>query len=138
MKRSWRRLLLPWVGIVLIGLLAAALRITVIEPAAMAHRCAQVQAPGWCPLRQQLVLGFLHYMYGYFALVATALALFSRRPALAWLAAATGAFALQMYCYEAGAFALLLGSLRLLRLQADRAPPAQQHRQRERQVQPQP
>lgn len=138
MSRHRLRLLAPWLGVIVVGLLALALRLAFIEPTVIAHRCAAVQAPGWCPLRQQLVLGFLNDVYGYIALAASALALLWRRRWVAWLAAALGAFALQMYCYEAGALALLVGSLRLLRLQADGALPAQQHRQRQRQVQPQP
>jgi len=43
---------------------------------------------------------------------------------LAWLAAALGALALQLYNYEPGALALLLGCLRLLHLQGAANPPA--------------
>lgn len=138
MNRAWPRVLLPWLGVLVVGLLAMALRLSFIEPPAVAHRCAAALPPWWCALRQQLVVGFLTDAYGYVALAVAAIALVWRRAWLAWLAAALGAFALQMYCYEAGALALLVGSLRLLRLQANGATPAQQHRQRQRQVQPQP
>jgi hypothetical protein len=36
------------------------------------------------------------------------------------LAASFGVIALQLYCYEGGALALLIGALRLARLQYDR------------------
>ena len=131
------RRLLPWVLLLVVALLAAALRLQLIEPPALAHQCTVAAAPAWCGLRQSLILGFLHHIYGYFAAAAAVLALLLPRRVLAWLAAALGAFALQMYCYELGAFALLVGCLRLARLQADAAP-GQQHRQRQRQIQHQP
>jgi hypothetical protein len=43
-----------------------------------------------------------------------------KKPIVAWLAAALGMFAVIMYCYYAGAVALLIGCLRLLRLQVSR------------------
>jgi hypothetical protein len=132
------RVALPWVALALVALGAAALRYGLIEPSEMGQLCAASDAPRWCAWRQALVLGFLAYAYGYAALAATALALLWKHPFAAWLAAALGAFALQLYCVEAGAFALLLGSLRLLRWQADRLPPRGEHRHGERQVQAQP
>ena len=84
------------------------------------------------------MLGFLSSSYGYAALVASFVALFWRHPLAAWLAAALGVAALVLYCFEAGAFALLVGALRLLRAQADGLPPRRQHRHGEGEVQPQP
>jgi hypothetical protein len=72
--------------------------------------------------RQWLVLGFLNNTYGIAALAAAALALALKQPWAAWLAAALGAFALEMYCFEPGALALLIGCLRLLRIQAQILP----------------
>jgi hypothetical protein len=40
------------------------------------------------------------------------------------LAASLGVIALQLYCYEGGALALLIGALRLVRVQYDRTLPA--------------
>ena len=56
----------------------------------------------------------------------------------AWLAAATGLFALILYCFVPGALALLIGSLRLVRLQSTTAAPLDPYRGGKRQVQAQP
>ncbi len=131
--------LLPWILLVLVGLLAAWLRYGFIEPPAIGNMCEDNNAPGWCGIRQVLVLGFNNYSYGIAALVVTLIALPSKKLAIAWLAAALGLFAVIMYCYYAGAVALLIGCLRLVRVQANRmASPVDEHRQRNGQVQPQP
>jgi len=132
------RLLLPWLLIALVALAASALRFGVIEPPAMADLCGADGGPGWCAWRQWAVLAFLSYGYGYAALTAAFIALVARHPLAAWLAAALGMAALVLYCFEAGAFALLVGALRLLRAQAAALAPGQQYRQREGEVQPQP
>ena len=118
MSIRWLRTLAPWLLLVLVGLLAAWLRYGLIEPPAMAQVCTAAQAPAWCALRQALVLGFLHDVYGVVAILAAVLALLRRSSALAWLAAALGAVALQLYNYEPGALALLVGCLRLVHLTA--------------------
>lgn len=117
------RTVLPWLAIVLVGAGAAWLRFGLIEQPALADLCTRTAPPWWCPLRQALVLGFLHGVYGYLALAAVALALLRRAPALAALAAALGALALVLYCPESGAFALLAGCLRLVHLGTGRAAP---------------
>lgn len=138
MKPSLLRLSLPWLLLLAVGALTAALRFGVIEPSEMAHLCdGSASNPAWCAWRQWVVMGFLGYGYGWAALVAAALAVVWKRPSTAWLAAALGLFALLMYCFEAGAFALLVGCLRLVRLQAATAP-ADENRQADRQVQTQP
>jgi hypothetical protein len=111
------RTLLPWLLLVLVGAGAAWLRYALIEPHAVANLCMAAQAPAWCVLRQALVVGFLHNVYGIAAIVAAALSLLMRSRVPAWLAAALGAFALQFYNYEPGALALLTGCLRLVHLQ---------------------
>lgn len=132
------RLLLPWFTLALVAIAAAALRYGVIEPPAMANLCTANGGPGWCTWREWAVLGFLGYAYGYAALTAAFIALVWRHPLAAWLAAALGVAALVLYCFEAGAFALLVGALRLLRTQTDGLPPSRQHRHGEGEVQPQP
>lgn len=130
---------LPWLLIVVIGVLAAWLRYGFIEPPAFGHACEDGNAPGWCWARQLVVIGFNTYGYGIAAIVVTVLAMIGKKPWLAALAAALGMFALMLYCYYAGAVALLVGSLRLLRLQANRMPaPGNPNRHGNRQVQPQP
>jgi len=135
---NFLRLSLPWLLLALIAALAAWIRYGLIEPAAIGHLCeAAATAPAWCQGRQMLVLGFLSYGYGWAALAFAASALVWKHPASAWLAAAGGVLALQLYCFEAGAFALLVGCLRLIRLQADAAP-ADEDGNGDRQVQTQP
>lgn len=110
------RVILPWLAIVLAGAGAVWLRIGLIEQPLLADLCTRAAPPWWCGLRQALVLGFLHGVYGWLALAALALAWLRRAHALAALAAALGAFALVLYCPESGAFALLAGCLRLVQL----------------------
>jgi hypothetical protein len=128
---------LPWLLLLAVALGAAWLRYGLIESSAIGQRCSAADVPAWCHGRQLLVLGFLHNVYGFAALAAAALALWRQRIGLAWLAAALGMLALELYGVEAGALALLIGSLRLLRLQA-RAAPLDQHRHGQQQVQSQP
>lgn len=120
MKPSLLKLSLPWLLLTLTAALAMAVRYGFIEPPAFAHLCeGGSNDPTWCGLRQAIVMGFITYGYGYAALVVAALALVWKQPFVAWLSAALGFFALLLYCYEAGALALLIGSLRLLRWQAN-------------------
>lgn len=140
---SWRSwcLVLPWLLLIVTGLIAAALRYGLIESRSVVAHCSTADPAVWCAVRQTLVQGFQHNVYGIVGLLFGAVALWRRSPWLAWLAAASGLWALQLYCFQAGALALLIGSLRLLRLQArarSRMPPVQQHRQRDHQVQSQP
>jgi hypothetical protein len=111
------RTLLPWLLVALVGAGAAWLRYGLIEPHAIAERCVAAQPPAWCALRQALVTGFLHDAYGIVAIAIAMVSLLRRSHALACLAAALGALALQLYNYEPGALALLAGCLRLVHLQ---------------------
>jgi hypothetical protein len=134
-------LILPWLLIVVVGLLSGWLRYGFIEPPALAHLCDEglSNKPASCGFRTFVVLGFNSYGFGIAALIVTALALVLKKPAVAWLAAALGMFALILYCYYAGAIALLVGCLRLIRLQADCMPaPGHQHGHGNRQVETQP
>lgn len=119
---GWQRHAWPWLLLLVVGVLAAVLRYGVIEPSGTAQLCESGRGPAWCAARQWLVIGFLNNTYGIAALVAAALALVLKQPWAAWLAAALGAFALEMYCFEAGALALLIGCLRLLRIQSQLLP----------------
>ena len=138
MKTNRWRLAVPWLGLLLVAVLCAWLRYGLVEPGSMAQRCGADSAPWWCPWRHLLVLGFLNNVYGVAALIATALALLWKRQGFAWLAAALGILALQLYCFESGALAVLVGCLRLVRLQADRLPPRRPHRQDQQQIHAQP
>ena len=133
------RTVLPWLALAAFGSAAAWLRYGLIESSHLAQLCSGAGSPWWCTWRQWLVLGFLHNVYGVVALLTALLALLSRRLAVAWLASALGLFALVLYCFQSGAFALLIGSLRLLRAQVPpTAPPGVQDRPRERDIQRQP
>jgi hypothetical protein len=118
----WSRQALPWLLLIAVGLIAIALRYELIEPSTIVQLCDGGQGPGWCRFRHALVQGFLGNGYGIAALVAAALSLIWKQPWAAWLAAALGVFALELYCFEAGALALLIGCLRLLRIQAQLLP----------------
>jgi hypothetical protein len=137
MTSRWR-IAMPWLLILLAALGAAWIRYGFIEPADLAHVCEGTAVPGWCPVRNTLVQGFRSYGYGYAALAGTLLALVWRHPLSATLAAALGLIALELYCYEAGALALLVGALRLVRLQATGAMPGDEDGRGNAQVQPGP
>jgi hypothetical protein len=124
---SWALRALPWLLLLAFGFVAAGLRFHLIESTAIADLCGSGQYSPWCSTRQLLILGFQHHaydvsVYGIAALMAAALALWSKHVWIAWLAAVLGVFALQLYCFEPGALALLIGCLRLLRLQAQALP----------------
>ncbi|QWT19945.1 hypothetical protein KPL74_19625 [Bacillus sp. NP157] len=114
------RAILPWAVIIAAAAAAALLRFQFIEPQHMQHACEGGVAPWWCGTRELVVQGFLSYGYGYAAIVAALVAIVWRSAAVATLAACIGMFALQLYCYEGGALALLVGLLRLVRVQYDR------------------
>ncbi len=137
MKSTVWRWAWPWLLLLAVALGTAWLRYGLIESHAIGQQCDAGHGPAWCSGRQWLILGFLYHVYGVAALFAAALSLLSQRPWLAWLAAALGVFAFELYGFEIGAVALLIGCLRLLRLQA-RVAPVEQHRQRQQQVQSQP
>lgn len=133
------RIALAWLGLLAAGLLAAWLRYRLIEPPLMAQQCAMRAASMACTLRQLVVAGFLNNTFGNLALAAAVLALLWRHPVAAWLAAALGVVAVQLYCYETGALALLIGCLLLVqRLPAAAALAGQPDRRGEQPVQPQP
>jgi hypothetical protein len=113
------RAALPWVVIVAAAIGASLLRYGFIEPADAAHACEGQAGPWWCGTRDLIVQGFLTYAYGYAAVLMALVSLFWRSQIAAVLAASLGVLALQLYCYEGGAIALLVGALRLVRLQYD-------------------
>ncbi|HWU75016.1 MAG TPA: hypothetical protein VN043_00810 [Rhodanobacter sp.] len=140
--RAWQ-LAWPWLLMLVVAAAASWLRYGLIESSAIGQQCSSGSGPWWCGGRQWLVWGFLHQVYGIAALIVAVAALCSKRLWLAWFAAALGAFALQLYCVDTGALAWLIGSLRLLRSQADwragvRGAPTEPDRRGEQQVQSQP
>ncbi|RAO74932.1 hypothetical protein CA260_18405 [Dyella jiangningensis] len=109
------------------------LRYGLVESPDVARTC-ETGTTFACNLRHATVEGFITGnvggvrigIYGWVALAAAALALWRNRVFTAWLAAATGLVAVVLYCFEPGALALLIGCLRLVRAQADGAPPCDQ------------
>jgi hypothetical protein len=128
-----------WLGLIAVAAMATLLRYRFIEPPLLAAYCVASgsAAPLWCTWRQWVVEGFLLDVYGIAAVAATALALLWRRRWSAWLAAALGALAMQLYCYETGALALLVGVLLLMR-SGDATRPRHPGRGGEQDVQTQP
>ena len=87
-ERRRGALMLAWAGVLLAGALAAWLRYQLVEPPALAERCAAaIDPPAWCALRTRVVEGFLNNSFGYLALAATALAWLRQR---LWTAALAG------------------------------------------------
>ncbi|MDR3447160.1 MULTISPECIES: hypothetical protein [unclassified Dyella] len=139
MKRTLR-LTLPWLSLIIIGVIAYALRYGLVESPDVAHLCDTMKSLE-CTARHATVMGFIlaplrmsatySYqmgIYGWAALAAAVLALSWKKPFAAWLAAATGLVAVILYCFAPGAFALLVGCLRLVRLQSNGATPLDHHR----------
>ncbi|WP_413624477.1 hypothetical protein [Luteibacter sp. Lutesp34] len=118
--KSIFRTALPWAVIVGVALAASVVRYGFVEPPQIAHACEVQTGPWWCATRNLVVQGFLSYGYGYAAVLAALLAVFWRNTFAAVLAVCLGVVALQLYCYEGGALALLVGTLRLVRVQSDR------------------
>ncbi len=117
MRGQRMRPALGWLAVLLAGAVAATLRYGLVEPPGLGDRCSAggPNAPAWCALRDLVVQGFLHDIYGIVALVAAAFALLYRRHWSAAIAAALGLLAIELYCYQSGALALLVGALLLVR-----------------------
>jgi len=143
-------LTLPWLSLIVIGALAYALRYGLIESPDVAHAC-DTGTSFACSVRHATVMGFVlggvklsafnvyqMGIYGWVALVAGLLALYWKTPFIAWLSAATGVVAVILYCFAPGAFALLVGCLRLVRLLPERTTPLDHHRASGREVHDQP
>jgi hypothetical protein len=140
MKR-FLTLVLPWLLVLAVGACACLLRYELVESADVARVCDTSHTFA-CDLRHWTVLGFITGnifnwpigIFGWVAMASAVLALRWPRLVLATLATATGLFAVVLYCFVPGALALLVGSLRLVRLQAAGAAPADQHGATERKV----
>lgn len=119
------RLSLPWLSLIVIGAVAYALRYMLVESPDVANLC-DTGTSLECTVRHVAVMGFIlgrtfgyqMGIYGWVALAAAVLALGWKHPFAAWLSAATGLVAVILYCFAPGAFALLVGCLRLVRLQS--------------------
>lgn len=144
MKRTLT-LVLPWLLLLALAAVPLALRYLLVESPEVARVCDTGHSLA-CTVRHATVLGFISGnvgglrigVFGWVSLAAMALALWRPRVATAWLAAATGLFAVVLYCVDPGALALLVGCLCLVRAQSGRAPPRDECRQPQREVGAQP
>ena len=115
---DWRRvppLFWPMVSFLLLlagsTALAAWVRISIVEPEAIAQACVAANA-GWrCALREFAVFGFLHNAFAATALLAGVLASIVRWRLLAALAIVAGVAGAVFYTYELSGVGLLLGAL---------------------------
>ncbi|MEO5374567.1 MAG: hypothetical protein H7840_09835 [Alphaproteobacteria bacterium] len=99
---------------------AAAVRYVMIEPREIGALCQAGLGPWWCPVRQALVVVFRENLLGLGALVLAVLGYVGGESraarVFAVLAVALGAVALVLYNAGLGAPALLLGLMRVARL----------------------
>jgi uncharacterized membrane-anchored protein len=134
MKKALR-LSLPWLSLTVIGVAVYALRYGLVESPDVANLC-DTSTSFECTARHIAVMGFIlgrtfgyqMGIYGWVALAAAVAALFWKKPFVAWFSAATGLVAVILYCFAPGAFALLVGCLRLVRRQSEGAAPLDHHR----------
>ena len=96
--------------------LAWALRLGLVEPAAMSGACAADPGHGgWCALRWLTIQAFIDQRLGAFALAAALLASVTRRRSIAAWALAAGGAGLVLYSAGLAAPATLLAALVLVR-----------------------
>jgi hypothetical protein len=144
MKRTLT-LVMPWLLLIALGAVPLLLRYGLVESPEVARVCETGKTLA-CELRHVTVLGFITGnigglrigVYGWLALAATVLALWRTSLFTAWLAAALGLIAVVLYCFEPGALALLVGCLRLVRVQTGGATPRDQRGATEQEIRAQP
>lgn len=144
MKRTLS-VVLPWLLLLAVAAIPLLLRYGLVESPDVARVCDTGTTLA-CKVRHLTVLGFITGnigglrigVFGWVALAAMLLALWRVRVLTAWLAAATGLFAVVLYCFEPGAVALLVGCLRLVRAQSGGARPGEQHGTTHREIGAQP
>lgn len=95
---------------------AGAVRLEVLEVPAIGWRCAGEDAPAWCLVFAGFGWLLRNQALGAFAVIAAATALLRSSRLAVVAAAAAAAAALVLYNAELGATALLLASLRAVRL----------------------
>ncbi|MHA6205023.1 hypothetical protein ACXU4B_11405 [Dyella soli] len=144
MKRTIT-LLLPWLLALVVGAAAVMLRHGLVESTDVARVC-EASPLFACKVRHLAVMGFITGnvfgwqigVFGWVAIIATLLVLWRIRLATAWLATAAGLFAVVLYCFVPGALALLIGSLRMVRVQAAGTSPVDHHGGAQREIHAQP
>jgi hypothetical protein len=99
----------------LVYLLAMAVRTQLIEPDAVGRLCTAASAPAWCSVRQALVMGFAHNVYGWLSVTAALVAAFTRWRPLAWLGLVAGVLGGVLYRFDPAGAGVLLAALVLAR-----------------------
>ena len=123
---SWRRLA-PWLAAATLCLLAILIRQFLIQPAAIGQRCESATltlfAPGpwWCSVRAAVIMTYAWGGLNAAAWFLSIAALIVRREIVGLLALAVGLVAIVWYSYEAGAVAIVIGTLALARAQVRRS-----------------
>ena len=129
------RSLLFWASVPACMALALWLRLGWIESAEVAHRCLAGLDSAGCLARRLAIVAFASGGLRDAAAGCAVLAVLWKHPISAWLAALAGGLALVLYSPEAGAAALLVGSLLGVHLAArSRSQPGEQDRRGEQDV----
>lgn len=100
----------------LAGVAAFAVRKLFVEPDWIGQLCTAAGAPAWCLVRQGVVLGFAHNVYGWASVAGALLAVLFRSAPLAWCALAVGVFGCVLYRFDPAGAGVLLAALVLARL----------------------
>ncbi len=95
--------------------LAMAARTLLIEPDAIGRLCTEARAPPWCAIRQTLIMGFVHNVYGWLSVAAALLAAVTGRRGLAWTGLVAGVFGGVLYRFDPAGAGVLLSALVLAR-----------------------
>jgi hypothetical protein len=96
---------------VLVYVVAMAVRTQLIEPDAVGRLCTAASAPAWCAVRQGLVFGFVHNVFGWASVTMALLGAFTRWRWLAWLGLAAGVLGGVLYRFDPAGAGVLLAAL---------------------------
>ncbi|MGE0115616.1 MAG: hypothetical protein AB7T07_12140 [Steroidobacteraceae bacterium] len=98
-----------------LAMLMTAIRLYLIEPDEVARSCTADAGQWRCRVRDLLVQGFVHHLYGAVSLIAAVLAWLSGFAALAVLAMIAGMAGAVLYDFDLAGLGLLIGALSLMR-----------------------
>lgn len=109
-------------------LVAAWLRDGVVARDDLGALCASATAPGWCALRQLVILAFLNHVFSFASLALVAFAAWRHSSLAAHAAIVAGIAGLVLWDYGWSAVGVLGGALVAARLQGEREQQAQAER----------
>lgn len=95
--------------------LAMVARTRLIEPDAVGRLCTAATAPAWCAIRQALIMGFVHNVYGWLSVATALLAAVTGWRGLAWAGLVAGVFGGVLYRFDPAGAGVLLAALVLAR-----------------------